>query len=246
MPRKTAKLSKSLHRDLSLYALAAGAAGATTLATPAEAQIVYTPAHQIIGRNGMMLIDFDHDGTTDVTVREVFWSLDTNGLFPGNSLQAKPTAGGGIEIGPYSEFAANVKLGVGIGESSPFHSRFAPVFQATSFGVYYGGSSWSEDTTNGFLGVRFRIGGEAHYGWVRMSIRLYPMKHSMGVLLTGYAYETQPNKPIRAGDTGENDESEGTSSQMNILPQPEAKDQPMLGALALGSRGLQLWRRAER
>jgi hypothetical protein len=86
-----------------------------------------------------MLIDFDHDGTTDVTVREVFWSLDTNGLFPGNSLQAKPTAGGGIEIGPYSEFAANVKLGVGIGESSPFHSRFAPVFQATSFGVYYGG-----------------------------------------------------------------------------------------------------------
>lgn len=239
--RKPKPLSEALHRRLSLYALAAGAAGTSmSLAKPAAAQIVYTPAHEVIGRNGTMLIDFDHDGTTDVTIREVFWSLDTNGLFPGNSLQAKPARGGGIEIGRYGEFAANVKHGVRIGESSLFHSGFAAIFQATSFGTYYGGSSWSEDTNNGFLGVRFRIGGENHYGWVRMSIRLYPMKHSMGVLMTGYAYETQPDTPIRAGDTGENDADDGDTSLM--LSAPPTERQPTLGALALGADGLSVWR----
>jgi len=231
-------LSESLHYQLSTYAIAAGAAGVSVMAltSPSEAQIIYTPAHEIIGRNGTMLIDFDHDGSTDVTIREIFWSLDTNGLFPGNSLQAKPAARGGIEIGPYDEFAANVKHGVSIGKSSPFHSGFAPVFQVTRFGTYYGGSSWSEDTSNGFLGVRFRISGEDHYGWVRMSIRLYPMKHSIGVLLTGYAYETEPNKPIRAGDTGQNEVDEGPTSQM--FSAPATRQQPTLGALALGASGI--------
>lgn len=242
--REAIHLSEPLHRQLSLYALSAGTAGvsALALAQPAKAQIVYTPAHEIIGRNERMLIDFNHDGTADVTIREVFWSLDTNGLFPGNSLQGKTTPGGAIELGPFNDFAANVKHGVRIGEFSPFRYSFAAIFQVTSFGTYYGGSSWSEFTPNGFLGVRFRIRGEDHYGWVRMSIRLYPIKHSIEALMTGYAYETQPNTPIRAGDTGQNDSGDGPTSQLTFPPQPEANQPLTLGVLALGAKGISVWR----
>jgi hypothetical protein len=34
--------------------------GATALAQPAEAQIVYTPADEVIERKGEMLIDLNH------------------------------------------------------------------------------------------------------------------------------------------------------------------------------------------
>jgi hypothetical protein len=48
LPRKTANLSESVHQQLSMYALAASAAGVGALcfAKPAEARIVYTPAHE--------------------------------------------------------------------------------------------------------------------------------------------------------------------------------------------------------
>jgi hypothetical protein len=50
-PRKTAKLSDSLHHQLNMYALAASAAGVGVLALTqaAEAGIIYNPANVTIG-----------------------------------------------------------------------------------------------------------------------------------------------------------------------------------------------------
>ena len=47
-PKTPSKLSDSVHHQLSLYALAASAAGVgvLALAQPADAKIVYTPAHK--------------------------------------------------------------------------------------------------------------------------------------------------------------------------------------------------------
>jgi hypothetical protein len=67
-PRKTAKLSESVQQQLSMYTLAASAAGigALCFAKPAEARIVYTPAHVAIKANGSLFrIDLDHDGRPD-------------------------------------------------------------------------------------------------------------------------------------------------------------------------------------
>ena len=244
MPRPAAHsrnqkpLSESLHRRLSLYALAAGGVG-MALVRSAEAQIVYTPAHEIIGCNGTMLIDFDHDGATDLTIREIPWSL-SGSLFPGNSLQAKPAAGGGIIYSSQPQWAKEMRHGSEIGSSGPLGRKVEEVYQATDYGVYYGGA-WT-NTTQGYLGIRFHIGRETHYGWVRLEVFSRYKKKCIEALLSGYAYEAQADKPIRAGDTGENDESEDTSSRMNVAPQPGAKDQPMLGALALGAGGTSVWR----
>ncbi|HXC42177.1 MAG TPA: hypothetical protein VNY51_01495 [Candidatus Dormibacteraeota bacterium] len=51
-------------------------------------------------------------------------------------------------------------------------------------------------------------------------------------LLTGYAYETEPNMPITTGKLSGTDE-------LGAVERPEAT----LGALALGSMGLDAWRR---
>ena len=67
-PRRTADLSDSTHQQLTMYAVAAAAAGVgmLALAQPSEAKIVYTPANaQIGGAVGKLNLDLNHDGITD-------------------------------------------------------------------------------------------------------------------------------------------------------------------------------------
>src|SRR6516165_12499218 len=49
-----------------------------------------------------------------------------------------------------------------------------------------------------FLGLEFTVQGQKHYGWARLN----SLVGTGELTLTGYAYETVPNKPIRAGQTG--------------------------------------------
>jgi len=244
--RKTVKLSDSLHRDLTSYVLAAGAAGVSVLALapPSEGQIVYTPAHEILERNGTLLIDLNNDGTTEVMIRESYWTPDSDGAFPGNQVNAVTRKERGI-AGSFSRWAYAMKRGTEIGPSNPFDSGRVVIFKATSFGEYYSNGAW-DGATNCFLGIRFRIGEETHFGWARLSVRLGSREQGIKVLLSGYAYETQPYTPIRAGDTGGADteeENSGPASELFSSPKPTGK-QAGLGELALGDDGLALLRSA--
>src|SRR5215831_13221256 len=64
-PRTAAVLSKSVNHQLNTYAVAAGAAGVglLALAPPAEAKIIYTPAH--VNVTGPLPVDLNHDGIVD-------------------------------------------------------------------------------------------------------------------------------------------------------------------------------------
>ena len=63
--RIPANLSESISRQLNMYALAATAAGAGTLALshPVEAKIIYTSAHAKVGH--ALPVDLNHDGIVD-------------------------------------------------------------------------------------------------------------------------------------------------------------------------------------
>jgi hypothetical protein len=69
-PRKTANLSESVHHQLSMYAIAAGAAGAGLLAwaQPAEARIIYTPTHRSIKNHDVFHLDLNHDRIDDFLI----------------------------------------------------------------------------------------------------------------------------------------------------------------------------------
>jgi hypothetical protein len=57
------------------------------------------------------------------------------------------------------------------------------------------------NVTNRYLGLKFKIDGKFHYGWARLNVKVARHPPSILVTLTGYAYETIPNKPIIAGKT---------------------------------------------
>src|ERR1039457_6237307 len=94
-PKAPAKLSDSFHHALNLYALAAGAAGVSVLALaqPSEAEIIYTPTHQFIGRRGAYRIDLNHDGVTDFTIHDQ--CLITNS-WVSNFLKVIPAQGNAV------------------------------------------------------------------------------------------------------------------------------------------------------
>jgi hypothetical protein len=109
---------------------------------------------------------------------------------------------------------------------------------AQTYSIYYLGSWFGNG--NHYLGVRFPINGQMHYGWVGLSVTW-----AITVTVSGYAYETKADTPIDAGQTG----SENTVETDSISDMPFAygrKEQAgTLGTLALGASGLTLWRPPE-
>jgi hypothetical protein len=92
-----------------------------------------------------------------------------------------------------------------------------------------------------YLGLKFSIKGKVHFGWARVKVSL--PGYGSGATLTGYAYETVPNKPIIAGKMNGWDEESGIGSDAALTaPAPEPAT---LGLLALGSPGPSIWRRQE-
>ena len=71
------------------------------------------------------------------------------------------------------------------------------VSQSTVFGPF-------ANTNHRFLGLRFTLQGKVHYGWARFTKVTASACNggpAISATLTGYAYETIPNKPIIAGKT---------------------------------------------
>lgn len=198
-------LSKRLHRDLSLYAAAASAAGVSALAltAPAEGQIVYTPAHEKVSFGQEIRIDLNHDGITDLAIREALYS---SSIFWRHELRTIPAEGNGV-VAFENDFSLVVAATPGevIGSSDPFTPRAAAMATITTGGFYYAGA-WI-NVKNRYLGIMFQIDGKRHFGWARLNTTPFQRNNNIHALLTGYAYETQPNTAIRAGDTGTDDAS---------------------------------------
>jgi hypothetical protein len=92
---------------------------------------------------------------------------------------------------------------------------------------------WGAGAT-GYLGVRFSISGQNHYGWISLTegpnFGLNGGGYSGSIL--GYAYESCANVGITAGATS------GGGTCGATTPEPGT-----LGLVALGSLGLGFWRR---
>jgi hypothetical protein len=245
-----------LHQRLNTYALAAGAAGVSLLALsqPSDAEVVYTPADQVIGRQGSYKLDLNHDGIIDYIIAE---HAGPDGSFGTNQqLSVKPARSNHVLCSTnycISTFIYAAALGEGfqIGPNEPrngwlAHSgpmAFEDFFLKTG-GVYY---AWAWVNVNDrYLGLRFEINGETHYGWARLSVRFHgglPKNRTWEARLTGYAYETIAGKAIIAGKTSGNaSEEEDQASASRTIP-PEALQFAALGKLALGANGFELWRR---
>jgi hypothetical protein len=244
--RTPSKLSDSVHHQLNMYALAASAAGVgmLALAQSADAKIVYTPAHRVIKAHTHYHLDLNHDKKIDFTISNSA-ACDTSECF--YTLLQKPAAGnGGIGHvkGPYM-LASALRRGTRIGPDGKFvdqTAQMAGVVSAPAWTFSYVFGPWV-NVQRYYLGLRFKIKGQTHYGWARLNVQVVLPPHpAITAVLTGYAYETIANKPIIAGRTEGRDEVALEPDATLTGPTPQLTT---LGLLALGSPGLPIWRREE-
>ena len=240
--RKTASsLPESVHQQLNMYALAAGAAGVGMLALAqfAEAEIIYTKAHVKLTPNHKFYLDLNHDGIKDFELDDIAYGtsafLEIHPLQMGNALaQAKTDCNPSVGV-------AALQAGVPIGKGQVFYGSLYCMAQKISEGSF---GSWPS-VTNRFLGLEFVIKGKEHFGWARLSVSRAPYVAT----LTGYAYETIPGKSIKAVQThGNADDSTNENSGVGASltsPIPDSPQACSLGLLALGAQGVGLSRRKE-
>ena len=121
------KRSDSVHKQLNMYALAAGAAGVSlmALAELAEAKIVYTPAHIRVPSSGFVDLDLNHDGTKDFRI------FETSG-FPAAVLKAQLLQTNkvwGVRSGTMW-MAGALKAGMRVGKNSAFRNYSSGLYMA--------------------------------------------------------------------------------------------------------------------
>jgi hypothetical protein len=245
-PRKTAILSESVHHQLNMYAIAASAAGVGVLALAqnAEAKIIYTATHRVLEAHHHYNLDLNHDGKADFKLG-YFYSRVTSGTI--RSIYASGVPANGVEGTVGSPFLA---AAFNRGTAIPNHHRFSQAkarmaYQCDGFiGMCAQTTSFKGGWVNAidkYLGLKFKIQGKTHYGWARLTIRWEPYPiYKFAAVLTGYAYETIPNKSIIAGQTKGPDDAGVEESRNLSAPEPAS-----LGALAMGAPGLSIWRRDE-
>ena len=128
-PRINPQFSNDTQHQLKSYALAATAAGvgALALAQPAEAKVVYTPAHQKLTIRTNFYIDLNHDKINDfrffVYTGGLTCAMNPRTCSPWDAayMFAYPQAKGNALVGK-SAYASALKGGVAIGPKDSFNS----------------------------------------------------------------------------------------------------------------------------
>jgi hypothetical protein len=258
LPRKPVVLSESTQRRLGMYALSATATGVGILAMaqPADAKIIYTPAHAKALFGQPLPVDLNHDGIVDFYLVQEghsvedrlsvcqYWQSFTDGIFCSqfsrgtNAIRTIDSKG--RKFGAALRYGAKIQRGERFSKGSVL---LGGVQQGTgSNTIWYG--PWlnrGKGVKHRYLGLKFKINGRLHFGWARITVATN--SDMWTATLTGYAYETIPGKGISAGQTqGRDDGSIGEPEATLTAP---TREPATLGALAMGAPGLSIWRRKE-
>ena len=202
-------MKKSLITKLSMYTLSATAGLVTAITS--QATVIYTDVNPDSTLNGgdVYALDLNNDGTPDFNLNMIsssysgsYFKSDRKGVrvdmigYGGNNAIARQNGGG------YSYFAEALNYGAAISNSLLWNNYGLEMAQSNF-------SSWSSNpysnitgpwigVADKFLGLRFDIGGNPHYGWARLDVDAIPNR----AVLKDYAYEDFSGTLINAGDEG--------------------------------------------
>ncbi len=183
--------NKSLEKRLFGYAALAGTV--ITAGPTAQAAVIKTdPADQ----TGLKTInvDFNNDLTNDLIIRAGQQSgvarsdiriENATGQVLGQTYSTSYT---------WNWYASPLNLNSTIGASK----AFPPEWKAQLL-MYSNRGFWS-GVNEKYVGVKFKIGENTHYGWIKISCSTYDASSSYYTLsLYEYAYESTPGESIKAG-----------------------------------------------
>lgn len=217
-PARTPKrLSESLHKQLNAYAVAASAAGVAVLALvqPSQAEIKYTKMNAQAEDSCFALPP--RSGLPRLCLPYQFGSGESNWAA---DLAAHPVATYESRHAPYivgrKREAFALKEGAPIDKAGPWSQGMGAtstqVLSMAGHGSVYSSGEWfpwfsgpwadgGKGVKGRYLGLKFSINGQIHYGWMRINVFFRGRNPFVRGLVTGFAWETTPNKGLRAGQT---------------------------------------------
>jgi hypothetical protein len=196
---ENAARTTTISKDLLTTAAAIATVGLGTFALPqlGMAEVVFTPVNQSVqGPRGQLAFDLNNDGIPDASVSVYSTFILGSG---GNFLRVNDLGAHGLQTG--NAIAANKQRyayagqgGQRLGSSAHFSNNAIMADHEADMNGSTNRGLWQNITSRRFLGVKFLISGQTHFGWIRFS-----SANDAHAMVTGYAYETIPNKPIIAG-----------------------------------------------
>lgn len=217
-----------------LASLLALAAGAVALPQSSHADIIYTDRTSspvTVGYSGVDQFLFTLPGTANFGFARAQDSFTTTlgGLTVNYRVVIAGDLGGGAAggIGRDANFYA---------VPMPFGATWSQVGVGLAVNVAagiardIGGNTPTTGYDNQYLAWVFQddsIGGVSRYGWVEVSLSMANYPTGPNVTIWGYAYDDTGAKP--------------TMGQLNV-PEPSSGALLVMGAMALGARGLRKWR----
>lgn len=181
--------SQKLTKKLAQYGALAAAIG--TIAET-NGQVMYTDIADFEGDSASSFeLDLNGDTVVDFTIN-------------GSSIQILVDANansivGTLGAGPYKyPFALNSNDV--IDANQPWESSNGQILRyktSTGAASCQYSSKWCGDTVDKYLGLKFIVGGNTHYGWVRLDVTVPDSMDDW--VVKDFAYEATPDTPIAAG-----------------------------------------------
>lgn len=168
----------------------------------ANGQIVYTPNINFGGPNLSYPLDFDGDTFIDATIRHRAGSRGILDVLP--SYASGAIRGNNYNYSSQGSYIYPLALNYGdpIGVSNTDWNPSAAYFQKMDFFGSCGNPGYRSlwcGATNKYLGIRFHIGGNIHYGWARLDV---DNSAQVNWVIKDYAYNPLPDQPLFAGEGG--------------------------------------------
>ena len=199
-------MKKSLQKRIRAYSLTAGAviAAGTT-----EGQVIYTDINPDITRtnNGDFYdLDLNNDATVDFRIylnkgSSSFTSTYFSSFYSYKTIAINPQSSNSVAY--YSGFLANalnsgVAVDNAVGSWDSNDALMAREYFSSAYGGVYTSSSiygaWT-NATDKYLGLRFKISGQTHYGWARLDVDI----NTPAFTIKDYAYNAAVNQPAITG-----------------------------------------------
>jgi hypothetical protein len=195
------------------------------------AEAVCTAVNESVqGNRGHLLFDLNNDGIADVSVSAYSTLIigSNDNFARSDYLGARALVAGNGIAADKQRYALAGRGGQQLGSAADFSNAAIMGRHGSNLNGSTNRGQWRHVNSRRFLGIKFLISGETHFGWVRFSSSVTSRLDGARATVTGYAYETVPNKPIIAGLC-----EDGVAAPETLMePAPGS-----LGRLAAGAAG---------
>ena len=194
---------ESLNKKLIMYSVAAGMT--LSLGAKAHAEIQYTnidPEKTIaqvkLNSTNDFLLDLNNDGTPEFKIFQTYWyTTSSSYYYTGNSVRQTAINGGLSVMRETADnaYVATLSSNDLISASQNFNAdKTLGGNSISSYDFVQTDGPWP-GAGQKFMGVKFKIGENVHYGWIRLLVG----NTCESFVVYDYAYEDESGKAIRAG-----------------------------------------------